>query len=316
VNANPRAINNFGTIVGFTETSVGAFVWRKGAPTRLPDTDTFMPADAQSINDWGVIVGSGALTQNGGTSFGHAFVRSRQKYTLLEDLPGGFDISFATDINNRGQVVGYGYSAEGIEPVLWEDGTVTSLADSSTGFIRTQASAINDRGVVVGSGIKANRNVGFVWREGQIHELPAPAGADYAGASDVNNFNVVAGSYGSYANSDVVTAVLWRNGTPRPLPHVDSIYLAAYAASINDLGDVVGGSTIPSVGIDAATLWHHGTAYNLNDLIADDDPLEPCVTLLFATGINERGQIAAAGFNPCLPSGLTTYRLEPIRRGH
>jgi uncharacterized membrane protein len=317
VNANPRAINNFGTIVGYTETNQTAFVWRKGgAPTPLPSTASFTPFTATSINDRGAIAGFGALTDSGGTLVGRAFVRSRQRYTPLDDLPGGVDGSYASDINNRGQVVGYGNSAEGIEPVLWEDGTVTSLADSSTGFIRTQASAINDRGVVVGSGIRANRNVGFVWREGQIHELPAPPGADSWNASDVNNFNVVAGFYGSFAHSDETIAVLWWNGTPHPLPHIDSVYLEDFATSINDLGDVVGASQIPELGVDVATLWHHGTAYNLNDLIADDDPLKPCVRLLFAIGINERGQIAVAGFNQCLSNGLTTYRLEPIRRRH
>src|SRR5512133_810794 len=62
---------------------------------------TFLPA----LNDHGEVVGT---YQNLSTYIGHAFLFSKKG--LLNDLPTlGGSVSFATGINNAGNVVGYSY---------------------------------------------------------------------------------------------------------------------------------------------------------------------------------------------------------------
>ncbi len=68
--------------------------------------------------------------------------------TDLGTLPDG-TFSYASDINNRGQIVGSSTTASGEEhAVLWQDGSVTDLG--TLGGTYSQASAINARGQIVG----------------------------------------------------------------------------------------------------------------------------------------------------------------------
>ena len=68
----------------------------------------------------------------------------------------------------------------------------------------------------------------------------------------------------------------------------------AYASALNDFGDAVGVSANVATQELLGTLWHRGAAYDLNELIDDDDPLKPCLTLTHGVAINERGEIASA----------------------
>lgn len=44
--------------------------------------------------------------------------------------------------------------------------------------------------------------------------------------------------------------------------------------------------------------------------------MKSCVTLTFTQAINERGEIAAMGINPCENDFVVAFLLEPIRHKH
>ncbi|HET9737811.1 MAG TPA: hypothetical protein VFP78_06805 [Solirubrobacteraceae bacterium] len=85
------------------------------------------------------------------------------------------EFSYASAINNVGQVVGGSQNADGkMEGFIWEDGRMEPLGvlgeDSST------PNDIHDRGEVVGSSRPADAsrpyvNHPFLWSEGRMHDL-------------------------------------------------------------------------------------------------------------------------------------------------
>ena len=60
------------------------------------------------------------------------------------------------------------------------------------------------------------------------------------------------------------------------LPRVATNHTSSKAYGINDRGDVVGRSGASQF---SATVWLDGEAYDLNELIASDDPLKQYITL-------------------------------------
>jgi hypothetical protein len=64
-----------------------------------------------------------------------------------------------------------------------------------------------------------------------------------------------------------------------------------------------------------AILWQFGRPHDLNQLIRKGDPLQPYVTLQWATRINDWGQILAAGIDSRYPYGNLQwfwYLLTPV----
>jgi hypothetical protein len=85
---------------------------------------------------------------------------------------------------------------------------------------------------------------------------------------------------------------VWSNGTIRDLPPVDGAP-CANAAFVGERGDAVGNATDCHGDELDAVLWRHGTAYNLNDLIAPS-PLH----LITAEYANARGEILTRAVLP------------------
>jgi probable HAF family extracellular repeat protein len=154
-------INNAGVVVGtiLLDGSVLPVVWdAKGAMSVLPVApgDSYTTADA--INNRGQIVGT-AKTDTDGTF--HAVLWTPQPgggYTVT-DLGVLSENSFAHDINDRGEVVGHGHSAE--EPVghqtaiMWKPlpGGGYTIVDLGRlpGFEDSDAWDINNKGQITGS---------------------------------------------------------------------------------------------------------------------------------------------------------------------
>jgi hypothetical protein len=59
--------------------------------------------------------------------------------------------------------------------------------------------------------------------------------------------------------------------------------------------------------------WANGAVFDLNDVIAADDPLKRFVTLQSAEAINNGGEIVARGRDSREPRRTTSYLLTPIR---
>lgn len=220
------------------------------------------PLSPTAINAWGLVTGN----RNG-----HAFIWSQ--FTGSKDLgtlPGGTS-SLATAINDRGAVAGV---ADGfgtvvspspyipnqtctdlIQPFVWTPrGGMSGLSVAgieSLSFwwcdVPYFASDINISGQVVGSNEEyQSYKFGFLWTSANGMSLFED---DYETSSNgINNRGQVVGQTSSAFLSEVSHAVLWSQGVKTDLgtlggpdPHFS--YLSG-ANSINDVGEVVGWSTV------------------------------------------------------------------------
>ena len=160
------SINNRGDVVGFSRvagTTSQATLWagpnrpRIGHPVglgSLGDGERF--SEAFAINNRRQVVGRSLVT--GSTE--RAFLW--EQGTGMTDLGAlGLNHSRATDINQRGQIVGYASTFAGFPTFsiaaafLWQNGTMydlNDLVDSDTGWELLAAEGINNRGAITGYG--------------------------------------------------------------------------------------------------------------------------------------------------------------------
>jgi probable HAF family extracellular repeat protein len=255
-------INDAGQVVGTSylpEDSVShAFLW---SPERgMLDLGTLggRNSSANAINELGQVVGS---SQAPGRERPFLWTPERG----MQDLVGlGGErgvLNGATDINDVGQVVGYtAYVSGGVSSeraFLWTQsggiqdigslGGVQDIGVFSEGF--THPAAINNAGQVVGESQVRKTYHGFLWTAaGGMQDLGTLSTLDglASHATDINESGQIVGS----ADADLwplglpTHAVLWTPGAG-----MQDLWMAVDARSnssangINDLGQVVGGST-------------------------------------------------------------------------
>ncbi|MFZ0522821.1 MAG: hypothetical protein WAL95_17475 [Candidatus Acidiferrales bacterium] len=258
-------INDFGQIVGFSETAVAdpdgedicgfgthatcrPFLWQLGRMSALP-TLGGNNGQASAINIRGQIVG---FAENGAVDSSCA----------------------ANATNNRIQV-----------PVLWENGkphalpTVDGDPDGDAFWINDQGQAVGDTETCGGAILHA-----VSWKNGTAVALQ-----DYgtgAIAWSNNNLGVIVGTVGS-ADNTTQYASIWQNGALDNLGTLPGDF-AAIASGINDRGQVVGSTW------DSQFNWSHGFIYqdgkmtDLNTLFPESSNLYA----IMANKINASGQIS------------------------
>lgn len=251
-------------------------------------------SEAIDINHRGDVVGhftSGDATRG--------FVFTNSGFTEIGTFGG--QNSFATAINDHGQVVGRAATLSGQNRAfLFSGGTLQDLG--TLGGTYSEAYDINNRGVIVGISAPADApnlvfRRGFRYADGtmtMLGTLPDGSGSD---AYAINNKGLIGG--GAAEGLDTFPgfpthAVLFRGDSVDllvPLGYGDS---AVYG--LNDRGQAVGG--IPnktSAHGFHAFLYDHGTVIDLGVLDATSDES-------IARGINNRGQVV----------GNSWVRLDPI----
>lgn len=158
-NGGAQGINNRGQIVGYSGLVVGithAFLWENGQMIDLGTLPGYNGSTAYDINDVGQAIG---YSSNNITKESHATLWSNGQVTDLGTLGG--NQSAAVDINNKGQVVGFGNTTGNgglAHGFIWEDGNmadVNSLIAKDSGWFLQQINGINDRGQMVGQGINS-----------------------------------------------------------------------------------------------------------------------------------------------------------------
>lgn len=175
-----------------------AVYWQGNTVTELAMPAGASASSAAAINNHDRIVG-----WSGSVSRPQATVWQGGDGVVLATLGGV--ISYASDINDPGQIVGESSLGSGSiysHAALWQNGTVIDLGVLN-GFLNSSANAINDAGWVVGVSSGGNRNEdrATAWIDGEIIDLNTfldddaiSAGWLLSTAIDINQSGVVVGN--------------------------------------------------------------------------------------------------------------------------
>jgi probable HAF family extracellular repeat protein len=313
-------INEHGDIVGQSfddQLRARAFLWQRGRMIDLGDIGLLgsQPASlaALSVNNHAAVVGTAMGT--GTSTQTRAFYWHLGLMLDLATLRGQGTDSFATGINNRGDVVGAGFRASGeLHALRWILGIPLELGGVPDGRFAVQAFGVNDRGDIVGylsPGTAVSFVHAFLLRNGQFTDLGTLPGTQLSFANALNERGQVVGQSLDPTVPDTGRAFLWDGGALLDLGVAAATHTRSEARSINKKGRVVGRSGAGLVSV--AWVWDEGVIQDLNALIAPDDPNRPFVQLTTANGINDKGEIVAQGIDQRLGSTMVRgYLLTPV----
>ena len=277
----------------------------------------------------GVVVTVTALTTR-------CFADIQYSVTDLGTLSGGGN-SWATGINDSGQVVGYAMASSGsYHAFLYSNGKMTDLG--TLGGPRSSAVGINDSGQVVGSAdTDYFHQSSFLYSNGNMVNLHVSYGSGFspfainnngqmAGVGNVNssfhaiiynynNGNIVdlgpsSAAYAINNNNQVVGAAkvssgnyhafLYSNGKMTDLGTPGGP--GSIATGINDSGQVVGYANTSSSADDRSFLYSNGNMVDLGML--------PGGSNCWARGINDSGQVVGEANTtnpPTYPGSVSSH---------
>jgi len=278
-----RRIIDLGTLGGYQSIALG-----------LNDEDQVVGVATNTVPDSVDFFGFGAQER--------AFIWDRGVMHDLGTL-GGPD-AIAYDINDSGQVMGQSYTSTlANHPFFWEHGKMTDIG--SFGGTFSNPEAFNNRGQVAGLlSLPGDINYHpFLWDRGKLTDL-GTFGGNSGEAKWMNDAGQVVGSAqtpivctGGCEEAQVYHEFLWSRGILTDLGQLPGTRCGV-AFGINESGQVVGTNGICHGGIDA-TIWERGSLQDLNDLI----PANSSLHLVYATQINDCGEIAGTG----VPPGVSVY---------
>lgn len=193
-----------------------------------------VPIPPVGINNNGQVVS--AVTPQGGGEQVLLFSRTTSPQTITID-----DNSFATAINNAGQIVGAAGNVSTPQAFLWQSNTGAQNLES-LGADESIATSINRSGTVVGYNYFSQVGSAFLWTQanGMQSILPQITGGSFATA--INSSEQVAGFYAPNGTTNWDAFVWTQAAGLKDLGTLGGTRTFAYA--INDSGTVVGGSDL------------------------------------------------------------------------
>jgi probable HAF family extracellular repeat protein len=246
------AINEAGVVAGHrfvipgptTPPSSNVFLWKDGAFTLYPDN--IIPI---AINRRLEMAGNSIALLLPYDQFTSAPAGNRALYWkdgVVTDLGTlGGTASLATDINEKGQIVGVSRTQTGAHHAfIWEEGVMTDLG--TLGGATSIAYSINSHGEAVGVSLTASgESHGFLWKKGSMTDLGVLE-RDYSGAYAINDRGEIAGralaTVPGCGSIPVVVPVVWRDGVPTRIALEAPIncFSTIHVHDISNSGHVVG----------------------------------------------------------------------------
>jgi len=171
------ALNERGDAVGYVldEQKRLAARWTGGTCQLLPIDPTYDQSLALAVNAAGQAVGS---CGSKGSYYNAACLWDNGRLLPLPGLEGGVWINQAMDINDQGQIVGYGVqNGAYLHAVLWEGRLpcdLNTLIPQETGLVLMKAVAINNRGQIAGEARDARGHIHAVLLTPLAQPAPGP----------------------------------------------------------------------------------------------------------------------------------------------
>ena len=293
VQDTPRPVNSRRVVVGIADTTasdpfapfcfydcfvVHSFQWQDGALTDLGALAPGASSAPNAINASGVVAG---LSETGATDptapfppVSHAVVWKDGQIIDLGTLGGTF--SYAADINDRGQVVGF------------------ALNGHSDAFIPPD----NAFAAECGAGPMGSEMRAFIWQRGRGMRSLGTLGGPESCARYINQQGQVAGfsftSYKPNAGSGIPTfePFIWTNGKMTSLGSLGGTQ--GFPNGINSQGQVAGYSNLAGDEITHAYFWDHG---QMIDLLPGSD-------FAVANSLNDQGEVVGVAHNPGKRNGF------------
>lgn len=280
------------------------------------------------VDNWGNAVGAAlntipedpdfATEMNGfipAATQARAFLWKGGKLHDLGTLGGNDAAAFA--INGSGLVYGFSYTdtvahdstgRPTTHAFLWKNGSMrdlgtlggTEVAPGSFSYGQW-GQVLNERGQAIGTSRLAGDETfhAFLWDKGKMIDL-GTLGGDNSEPLAINEPGWVVGRSDYSPTSPYHHAVLWFDGTSKMDLGVVTPCRNSTATSVNSRGDVVGGQSYctddpADPGFESAFMWRPGKAIvDINSLVVPASDIH----VALATGINDKGEIAAQGILP------------------
>ncbi len=237
VGTSVAGINDAGEVVGGAGGGTSAcpnycaVIWVDGTATVLAVEPGFYSA-AVAVNNAGQVAGSVSGVNATGAVFDTAAAWNNGTLTLLTS-PAPYTNSFATAVNDSGEVVVEAYESNGAGiAIAWNGQTPTLLGPESqcaAKFDGGDAAAIDNGGAVVGLNVCRDRDVATLWQGATATALGGGVPAA------INNAGLIVG-----VGVDGPTA--WVNGVATPLQTLPGAVnsTAGSPMAVNNQGVIVG----------------------------------------------------------------------------
>ena len=206
-----------------------------------------------------------------------------QSYGITDLGTLGGTMTFAYDLNDAAQVVGYSTTSFNTRAFLWQNGQMTNLGSLTSNF--SAAYAVNALGTAVGNSAVSNGNPHAVmWRDGKIIDLtPDVAVYESSWASSINDAGKWTGSV-QLEEMPPWHGFVAEGFTRTPLGHLGGG--SSFPNDINNAGQVVGSSYTRIVEgveqVEHAFLWENGV---LTDLGVLPDDAESAAAAINSFGV-------------------------------